>query len=114
MESFSKLSKFIARSGLCSRRRALEFILAGKVKVGANVVYNNIEVDDSMDIFVNDRPVSLPVPRLWMYHKRLGSLVTHADELGRRTVFNEIRDQYPNLPPVLSVGRLDANSEVRS
>jgi 23S rRNA pseudouridine2605 synthase len=47
-------------------------------------------------------------PRLWLYHKPQGLVSTTSDELGRRTIFDALPD---DLPRVLSVGRLDLNSE---
>src|SRR5262249_16197641 len=61
------------------------------------------------DLRVDGKPVPMPEPpRLWRYHKPAGLVTTHRDEKSRPTVFERLP---PELPRVVSVGRLDLPSE---
>ncbi|HXQ52047.1 MAG TPA: pseudouridine synthase [Stellaceae bacterium] len=110
MAAGERIAKLIARAGLCSRRDAERMIAAGRVAIGGKVLASpavNASLDD--DIRVDGKP--LPAPeraRLWRYHKRAGLVTTHSDERGRDTVFAHLPE---DLPRVVSVGRLDLNSE---
>eukprot|EP00965_Chrysotila_dentata_P182126 6013926-Pleurochrysis_carterae.AAC.3 len=59
-------------------------------------------------LFVRARPLAAPLPRLWRYYKPAGLLTTHKDPEGRPTVFDSLP---PSLPRVVSVGRLDMQTE---
>ena len=67
----------------------------------------NVQPNDR--IVVDGKELRPPEPaRLWLYHKPLGLVTTTRDEQGRTTIFDELP---PELPRVMSVGRLDLNSE---
>ena len=58
---------------------------------------------------VDGKPVeAAEAPRLWLYHKPLGLVTSERDEQGRKTVFESLPEE---LPRVVSIGRLDINSE---
>lgn len=105
-----RIAKVIARSGLASRREAERLIEAGVVKVNGKVIERaalNVTPDDKIE--VDGREIGAPEPaRLWLYHKPSGLVTTTKDEQGRTTIFDELPD---DLPRVMSVGRLDLNSE---
>ena len=105
-----RIAKVMARAGLCSRRDAERWIAAGRVAVdGAILTSPAITVTEANEIRVDGRP--LPEPdraRLWRYHKPAGLVTTHRDERGRKTVFGALPE---GLPRLVSVGRLDLNSE---
>jgi len=105
-----RIAKVIARAGLCSRRDAERWIAEGRVAVdGAVLTSPAVTVTASSEIRVDGKP--LPAPeraRLWRYHKPAGLVTSHRDERGRRTVFAALP---PELPRLVSVGRLDLNSE---
>ena len=105
-----RIAKRIARAGVCSRREAEKLIEAGKVKVNGKVIKSAaLNVSDSDIVHVNGKALNAKEPtRLWLYHKPDGLVTTHKDPEGRRTVFDALREQ---LPRVISVGRLDLNSE---
>ncbi|MBM3569136.1 MAG: rRNA pseudouridine synthase [Alphaproteobacteria bacterium] len=105
-----RLAKWIARAGLCSRREAERWILAGRVAVdGAAVASPALDIDDPARIAVDGRPLpGADKARLWRYHKPRGLLVSHRDPQGRPTVFQGLPAE---LGRVISVGRLDFNSE---
>ena len=108
--SGERIAKAIARAGLCSRRQAEAWIAAGRVVVNGEVIASparNVTADDR--IAVDGEP--LPVrerTRLFLYHKPRGLLTTHADPGGRPTIFAALP---AGLPRLISVGRLDLNTE---
>lgn len=116
-----RIAKAIARAGLCSRREAERWIEAGRVEVnGKKLTTPAFEVGPKDRIFVDGAalPAAEPV-RLWRYHKPKGLLTTHKvgdkfTDTGERvkddraTVFDNLPD---DLPRVISVGRLDYNTE---
>ena len=68
-----------------------------------------LAVTEASDIRVDGKPIPEAEPaRLWRYHKPAGLVTTHRDEQGRATVFDRLP---PELPRVVSVGRLDLTSE---
>jgi 23S rRNA pseudouridine2605 synthase len=105
-----RVAKAIARAGLCSRRDAERWILAGRIRVNGEVLPSPArDVGPNDVITVDGRPLPVAEPvRLWRYYKPKGLVTTHRDPEGRPTVF----DHLPNdMPRVISVGRLDFNSE---
>ncbi|HYM02728.1 MAG TPA: pseudouridine synthase [Stellaceae bacterium] len=105
-----RIAKRMARAGLCSRRDAERWIAEGRVSVGGKVLTSPaLTVDAQSDIRVDGKPLPEAEPaRLWRYHKPAGLVTTHRDERGRPTVFERLP---PELPRLVSVGRLDLNSE---
>jgi len=105
-----RIAKVIARAGVCSRRDAEKLIEDGKVSVNGKLLTTPaffVEVSDR--ILVNKKPLPQQVDtRLWCYHKPRGLLTSHRDPQGRKTVFDNLP---ADLPRVVSVGRLDINSE---
>ncbi|KKB12475.1 hypothetical protein VE25_07155 [Devosia geojensis] len=106
-----RLAKVIARSGLCSRRDAEGWIAAGRVTVnGKKVITPAFNVTERDKIAVDGQPLAVRQgTRLWLYHKPAGLVVTEKDPQGRRTVFDAAEEL--GLPRVVSVGRLDINTE---
>jgi 23S rRNA pseudouridine2605 synthase len=102
-----RLVKYLAHSGVASRRRAEELIAAGRVTVGGRVVTDPArDVDGSVGVEVDGRPVS-PEPReVWMLNKPAG-VVSTAREPGRRPAVTDLVASKRRLYPV---GRLDAES----
>jgi 23S rRNA pseudouridine2605 synthase len=105
-----RIAKALANAGLCSRREAERWIAQGRVSVNGEVLSSPARDVSAKDrILVDGAP--LPVaeaPRLWRYHKPKGRVTTHADPQGRPTVFAALPE---HLPRVISVGRLDFNTE---
>ena len=105
-----RIAKAMARAGLCSRRDAERWIVEGRVSVDGTVLTSpGVTVTAGNDIRVDGKP--LPEPeraRLWRYHKPTGLVTTHRDERGRATVFGALPAELPRL---VSIGRLDLNSE---
>jgi 23S rRNA pseudouridine2605 synthase len=105
-----RIAKRMARAGLCSRRDAERWIEEGRVVVnGEKLTTPAFLVTDHDKIVVDGKPVQkAEQSRLWRYHKPVGLVTSHRDEKDRQTVFDALPD---DLPRVISVGRLDINSE---
>jgi 23S rRNA pseudouridine2605 synthase len=105
-----RIAKVIARAGVCSRRDAEKLIEAGRVAVDGKAISSPaLNVSPDAIILVDGKPIpSLMPTRLWRYHKPEGLVTSHRDPEGRPTVFASLP---PSLPRVVSVGRLDINSE---
>ena len=85
-------------------------IAEGRVKVdGKTLDSPAFNVTSSNKIAVDGKPIAAPdAPRLWRYHKPAGTITTSRDPQGRPTVFDKLPE---DLPRVVSVGRLDFNTE---
>lgn len=105
-----RIAKVLARAGLASRRGAEEIIAAGRVAVNGQIIDSPaLNVTDTDTITVDGTPLAEPEPeRLWLYHKPTGLVTTTKDEQGRPTIYDALPE---DLPRVMSVGRLDLNSE---
>lgn len=106
----NRIAKVLARHGIASRREAEKIIAEGRVTVnGKRIDSPALNVTDLDKITVDGTPLNEPdPPRLWLYHKPTGLVTTERDEKGRNTVFGALPD---DMPRVMSVGRLDLNSE---
>jgi 23S rRNA pseudouridine2605 synthase len=100
-----RLAKYLAHSGVASRRHAERLIADGRVKVGGEVVTDPAR-DVSSGVEVNGGPVSIEPREVWMLHKPAG-VVSTAREPGRRRAVTELVPSNRRLYPV---GRLDADS----
>lgn len=105
-----RIAKVLSRAGVASRREAERMIEAGRVSVNGKVIDSPaLNVTERDKIVVDGKAVSEPeAPRLWLYHKPTGLVTTERDEKGRDTVFDKLPE---DMPRVMSVGRLDLNSE---
>lgn len=105
-----RIAKVLARAGVASRREAEGMIAEGRVSVnGLRIDSPALNVTPRDRISVDGKPLAAAEPaRVWLYHKPLGLVTTARDEKGRATVFDELPE---DLPRVMSVGRLDINSE---
>ncbi len=105
-----RIAKVLSRAGVASRREAERMIEAGRVSVNGKVITSPaLNVTGKDRIVVDGKEVGEPdPPRLWLYHKPAGLVTTERDEKDRETVFDSLPE---GMPRVMSVGRLDLNSE---
>lgn len=104
-----RIAKYIANSGICSRRDAEKKILAGAVKINGMMIHSPvINIVDGDQVLVDGQVIELNKPRLWLYYKPVGLITTHKDPQNRPTIFDALPQ---TMPRVISVGRLDFNSE---
>lgn len=105
-----RIAKVIARAGLASRREAEAWIEAGRISVNGAVISSPaLNVTPSDRIAVDGEPLrARERTRLFLYHKPRGLVTTHSDPQGRDTIFRALPK---GLPRLISVGRLDINTE---
>jgi len=105
-----RIAKYLARAGVASRRDAEKLLADGKVRMNNVVITHPATfVSDGDLVTVGGKLVDTPdKTRLWRYHKPEGLVTTHRDPEDRPTVFQKMP---AHLPRVVSVGRLDLNSE---
>jgi len=108
--TFTRLNKFIAQNGLCSRRSADKLILSGKVFVNNKKVTElGLKIDEDVDrISVEGKELQkLDEKIYYAINKPVGYITTSKDPKGRKKVI----DLVPKYPKVYPVGRLDSDSE---
>jgi 23S rRNA pseudouridine2605 synthase len=105
-----RIAKRIARAGLCSRREAEARIADGRVSVnGKTITSPALNVSSGDRIIVDGKPLPAREPaKLWRYYKPRGLVVSARDEKNRETIFDRLPS---NLPRLISIGRLDMDSE---
>jgi 23S rRNA pseudouridine2605 synthase len=105
-----RIAKVMARAGVASRRDAEKMILAGRVAVNGKVIKSPaLDVGPADKVTLDGKPIDAPQEtRMWLYYKPLGLVTSERDEKGRQTVFDTLPG---DMPRVMSVGRLDLNSE---
>src|SRR5580692_1670983 len=109
-EDGERIAKVIARAGLASRREAEDWIAAGRVAVNGAVINSpalNVTARDRITVDGEALP-QRERARLFLYHKPRGLITTHNDPQGRPTIFARLPR---HLPRLISVGRLDFNTE---
>jgi 23S rRNA pseudouridine2605 synthase len=105
-----RVAKALARAGVASRREVERLIAAGRVALNGQVLTTPAVKVEPGDILTVDGAVvgDAEPARLFRYHKPVGLMTSHNDPQGRPTVFQSLPH---GLPRLISVGRLDINSE---
>ena len=105
-----RIAKVLARAGVASRRSAEILIVEGRVAVNGKIIDSPaLNIGPRDRVTLDGKPLAAPEPtRVWLYHKPLGLVTSERDEKGRETVFDSLPE---GMPRVMSVGRLDLNSE---
>jgi 23S rRNA pseudouridine2605 synthase len=109
-KSGERIAKVIARAGLASRREAEAWIAAGRVAVNGTLIDTpacNVTPQDKVTVDGAPLPARERT-RLFLYHKPRGLMTAHADPQARPTIFEHLPAELPRL---ISVGRLDFNTE---
>jgi len=109
-EGGERVAKLLARAGVGSRRDVERLIAENRIAInGRTLDTPGVKVEPGDIVTVDGEVVGEPEPaRLFRYHKPVGLVTTHKDPNGRPTVFNALPE---GLPRLISVGRLDINSE---
>ncbi|MDQ6966551.1 MAG: pseudouridine synthase [Mariprofundaceae bacterium] len=104
-----RLNRFLARSGLCSRREADKMIAEGRIRInGEKIEDMGRRVQPSDLVLADGKPVSMLAEHTYLlYNKPPGQLCTRRDEKGRDLIYKHVEVG----PNVQSVGRLDMDSE---
>jgi 23S rRNA pseudouridine2605 synthase len=108
-----RIAKVMARAGVCSRRDAEIWITEGRVAVNGRVLASPaVNVADSDRIEIDGKPMQARErTRLFLFHKPIGLVTSARDPEGRETVFDYLDNRHSELPRLISVGRLDINTE---
>lgn len=103
-----RINKYIATSGICSRRKADDLILNGNVKLNGQVVKEpGVMVMPKDKVSVNNQIVSVRHYKYVAFHKPAGYITTKKDENKRKTIYDILPKEFAHLNPV---GRLDRES----
>ena len=103
-----RINKYIAQSGLCSRRKADEYIEQGRVKVNGQVITMlGFEIRTKDKVTLDDKLIRSDKLEYYKFYKPTGYITTKSDEKGRKTIYDILPEEYKRLNPV---GRLDKDS----
>ena len=103
-----RINKYIAQSGFCSRRKADEYVLSGRVKVNGKVVTMlGFEIRTKDKVSIDDKVLKNDKLEYFKFYKPAGYITTKTDEKNRKTIYDIIPKEYHHLNPV---GRLDKDS----
>ena len=103
-----RLNKYIASTGICSRRKADEIILEGRVRVNDKIINElGFHVREKDKVYINDKLVRPQNLEYYKFYKPAGYITTLDDEKGRKTIYDVIPPELKHLKPV---GRLDKDS----
>ncbi|MDE6105064.1 MAG: rRNA pseudouridine synthase [Clostridia bacterium] len=103
-----RINKFLAASGVASRRECDRLIEDGKVTVNGKTAVLGVEVSESDEVKVNGNIVTLKKNEYYILNKPKGYICSVSDEKGRKTVMDLMPDGAGRIYPV---GRLDYDSE---
>lgn len=101
-----RVAKFIADSGVASRRGAEELIAAGRVSINGTVIDSPVNfVNENDTVEIDGKKISARIDtELYMFHKPINTMTTLHDPRGRKTIYDCLGNEYKNLK---YVGRLD-------
>ncbi|MBQ8476791.1 rRNA pseudouridine synthase [bacterium] len=103
-----RINKYIAQSGFCSRRKADEYVLSGRVKVnGTTVTMLGFEIRTKDKVTIDDKLLRADKLEYYKFYKPAGYITTKDDEKNRKTIYDILPKEYHHLNPV---GRLDKDS----
>jgi pseudouridine synthase len=104
-----RINKYIASTGLTSRRKAEEFVRAGRVKINGKVITDlAFDVSEKDKVTLDDTVITLAADKYIMMHKPKGYITSMSDEKGRKTVMELVPAEYKGVKPI---GRLDYDTE---
>jgi len=99
----------LSRKGICSRKEALALVKAGRVSInGLTVLDPGKMIPQNAQIFIDNKPIGVKKKRYFILNKPTGYVTTRKDEMGRRTIYDLIKE---DAGWVFPVGRLDRDTE---
>ncbi len=103
-----RINKYIAQTGIVSRRKADELVLSGRIKVNGKVVSMlGYEIRTKDKVTLDDKPIRIKQYSYYKFYKPAGCITTKDDEKKRRTIYDLLPPELQGLKPV---GRLDKDS----
>lgn len=108
---YMRVNKFLAQSGLDSRRKVEELVLSGKIKVNNQTIKDlSYQIDENKDsVFYLDKKIQYYAKfEYYMLNKPIGYITTLKDELNRKKIMDLFKEDTKHIFPV---GRLDYNTE---
>ena len=103
-----RLNKYIASTGVCSRRKADELILAGRVRVNDKLITElGFYVREKDSVYIDNKKITPQKKEYYKFYKPAGYITTTLDEKGRKTIYDIIPPELRHLKPV---GRLDKDT----
>ena len=103
-----RLNKFIASTGVCSRRKADELILEGRIRVNDKLITElGFYVREHDKVYLDNKLIKPQKSEYYRFYKPAGYITTSDDEKGRKTIYDIIPEELHHLKPV---GRLDKDS----
>ncbi len=103
-----RINRYLAASGVASRRECDKLIADGKVKINGKTAVLGAEVEEGAEVFVNGNKVTLKKNEYYLLNKPKGYICSVSDEKGRKTVMDLMPQ---NVGRIYPVGRLDYDSE---
>lgn len=104
-----RINKYLASTGLSSRRKAEEFVKQGRVTINGKVVTDlAFDVSKKDKVCLDGQEITVSEYKYIMMHKPKGYITTTQDDKGRRTVMDLVPAEYKGVKPV---GRLDYDTE---
>ncbi len=104
-----RISKIISHAGICSRREAENLIKDGEVMINGQIFRDYVlDKDKIKSICVNKKKIKKQKSRIWIFYKPVGFVSSNKEQFCQKSLFRLIP---PDLPRVVSVGRLDIKSE---
>lgn len=108
MAAKTRLNKYIASAGICSRRAADELIEQGKVNVNGKIVKElGFLLNEKDKVFIDGKLIQPKRHEYYRFYKPAGYITTKDDERGRKTIYDILPENMQKLNPV---GRLDRES----
>ena len=102
----TRIAKFIADSGVASRRAAEDLIVHGRVNVNGQKIDTPVFfVDENDTVVVDGKKITARNDvKLYAFHKPINTMTTRTDPAGRKTIYDCLPNEYKNLK---YIGRLD-------
>ena len=104
-----RIAKLISHAGICSRKEAESLIKNEKVKINDKIFTKfYISYDQIESIKVNNKPLKKILTRVWILNKPVGFVCSNKEQFSQKSIFRLLSME---LPRVVTVGRLDINSD---